>query len=297
MSDYLYNTWLSEYPFLMKDLDNRYGGPSYNKKAPLKGRNMLIHVLYYLSIHKQQTCEHIAEKKYNDERESKVKLKSVTDYVRKFIENNLIPRRIVKEDGFEIKYNKKVSTYSLTPFGILYSIHLFSKDSDTILNNLSRTYKNDLPNVFGKFDLFKKKLGKNFLKIIGLQQIAEAGDTMTSLISTTPPEALMDLTRDTSISWSGDRITDSNRWTKQLSLMVYSNILSYFYNKSLNLEYTIRFQKMDRLQILRGFWEKFLEGEEDIRKWYFEFIEKAVVAYTRREKGISEMRSCLTVLS
>ncbi len=293
MSEYEYLPRLSDYPVLLDELDTRFGGPEYKGKKRIRGRKELRQILEYLSNNKQSIPMEITRDQQENKSKSKKQIKSRADYFKKFIQKYLIPKRVVVVDGFKKEYNNKADEYSLTPFGILYSIHFLSKDTDTIIDNLAIEYKNELPKVFGKWDLFKKRLGKKYLAIIGLKQIAETGDR-TIMFGNSPPGALMDLVRDTSLFWSGDRITDPDRWTKQISLMVYTNILSFFYNRSFNLEYTIGFQKMDRSRILRRFWEKFLEGEEDIRNWYSEFIEKAVVAYTGREKGVSEMRSCLT---
>src|SRR5689334_3404436 len=122
-----YGDWLAKYPNIVREMDEIYGGPEYKKQANPKGRNALFFILDYLSKKRKSTCEDIAKKESDNNPNLKRKIKSITDDVRKFIQINLIPRRLVVEDGFKKKYNKKVVAYSLTPFGILYSIHLLAK--------------------------------------------------------------------------------------------------------------------------------------------------------------------------
>jgi len=293
MSEYKYDTLLSHYPFLVNKLDVRFGGPKYDKETQVRGRKELVQILKHLSIYKQSTSKEIAKAELNKKPNAKVKLKSREDYFRKFIHKYLIPNRLVKVDGLKRQYNNNAEAYSLTVFGILYSIHFFSKDEDAIINNLAIEYKNDLPKVFGRWDLFKKKLGSDFLEIIGLRQISETGDQRINALSTTPPEALMDIIRDDAIGWSGDRLFATERWINQLSLMVYNNILTRFDTKSRLEHNTVDYKDETQEKMLNHLWGDFLKSEPEIRKWFLDFLDQAVTAYKKRTKDVSQIRSWL----
>lgn len=295
-SDYIYETRLGEYPYLLRDLTRTYGGPPLKKFLEKRGRRMLIDILKHLTNQKQCTCEVIAQEKFNKIRKEKRKLKSLTDDVRKFIQKNLIPRRVVVVDGTKKVYNKDVTVYSLTPFGILYSIHFLSrnKKDDRIIRKLSVSHKDTLPKVFGMFPNFKKKLGYKFIVITGLRQIAEIGDGRLYNFSTTPPEALLDLVRDYNRGWSGAKSSYSDRWETQISLMVYCNILYYFYNKAFREHMNNwNFNHIPFEVIFNNLWNDLIDSDPEIRKWFSQFFKQAIQAYKKRSNDVRVMKSWL----
>ena len=159
-------------------LDQRYGSPDKKLLEKSNGEYMMRLILQYLSDHKQSTCEEIAKKEFEEmlhkNSRSRVKLKSITDDVRKFVKNNLIQLRLVKMDDFKKMKRRYAKAYSLTPLGILYSIHRFGrlrwlkdeKINYTHIRNLAIEYSETLPKIFGKFKLFEKILGKDFEDIL-----------------------------------------------------------------------------------------------------------------------------------
>ena len=172
-----------ELPLVFKYLDKRYGTPDIKEPKKKNGEYALRLILKYLSFQKRSTCEEIAKKEYEDSLDknprSKVKLKSITDDIRKFIKNNLIVSELVFHDEPKKKYNKNVETYSLSPIGILYSMYLLGNFRKTdfggmegyelleinrnLIKNLGKEYSETLPKVFGRFELFEKILGKDFV--------------------------------------------------------------------------------------------------------------------------------------
>lgn len=155
-------------------LDQRYGNPDEKSLKKSNGEYMMRLILQYLSYHRQSTCEDIAKFEFDKKISSKRKLKSITDDVRKFIKNNLRNLRLVKLDDYKKMSRRYAETYSLTPLGILYSIHLFGKlkwrknhEINYIhIRNLAKEYSETLPKIFGKFELFEKILGKDFEDIL-----------------------------------------------------------------------------------------------------------------------------------
>ena len=127
-----------------------------------------------MSKHKKSTCEEIARYEFEKNISTKRLLKSITDDVRKNVENNLRKLGLVKMQGFRKIKRRHAKVYSLTPLGILYSIHLFGKlqwkENHEInfvhIQNIAKEYSDTLPKIFGKFKLFEKILGKNFESIL-----------------------------------------------------------------------------------------------------------------------------------
>lgn len=275
-------------------MDANYGGPNITSKKFYQGGKALFYILEYLSVHKKATCKNIAS--FEIKRTHSIrKEKSVADNVRNFIKNNLLPRRIVKKDGFIKVYNKNEQAYSLTPFGILYTIHLFSKtkESQEIIYNLRIEYENILPKVFKKFEKFEQVLGKDFLEIIGLKRIAD-GDVAPRYLLRGPIAALANFVNNSSGGWMGNPYFWPGIWVDQISLCVYNNIVSHLYVSS-------GFQSLrgeGKREILikenvAEFWNKISEGEPKIKRWYFDYIKEAIEANRDNFKGLKETKDWL----
>jgi hypothetical protein len=176
-----------EYADIVHEMDSSYGGPHYSDGTQPKGRKMLFHIFTYLSIHRRSTCEEIALDEIKNNPKSKRKTKSVTDDIRKFILNNLLPRKLVKEEGIKTKHSKKIQSYSLDYNGVLYAIHLLSKNTphaefhnliiydERIIRNLAVEYDEYLPFVFDRLGVFGSILGKEWLHYLKIHEIADKG--------------------------------------------------------------------------------------------------------------------------
>ncbi len=291
MTNYVYNNWIGNYPFLVKDLDNTYGGPNYNKRLrPPKGRNALHTILEYLSTHRSSTCEEIATNELKKSVTRKTKLKSITDDFRKFIQEKLIPRRMIIEEGFKKRRNKNIQAYSLSPFGILYSIHLLSgeKAKHTVVNSIAIEYQDILPNVFRKFPLFEKVLGREYLNLIGLYEIADNGDKIPGGFSdTTAP--LLEFVNDSGYGWK-NFIFRINRTSDQISLLVYTKILAHFVYESIFSKFAGKSIGDDEISKL---WNQLVESEPEIKKWYTKFVKEALAAHNFKIKTIKKVKSWL----
>jgi len=165
---------LADVPQIFDYLDQRYGIPDKKSLKKSNGEYGTRLIIEYLSKHKKSTCEDIANYEFEKDISTKRLPKSITDYVRKNIEKNLVKLNLVQMQGFKKIKRRYAKVYSLTPLGILYSIHLFGrlqwKENHKInldhIQNLSIEYSDTLPKVFGKFNLFKKIFGKGFEHIL-----------------------------------------------------------------------------------------------------------------------------------
>jgi len=260
----------------------------------MAGRAPLFLILDFLSSHKRSTCKEIAKYEILKEKKQR-KEKSVTDDLRKFIQGNLIPRRIVKEDGFKKTYNKNERAYSLTPFGILYSIHLFStqKNISDIINNLSIEYINVLPYVFGKFPFFKKTLGKNFLKIIDLKRISD-GKFFPIWNFTGPIDSVTSFVDSGFGAWRGDPYFLPGRWISQISLCIYNNLLADLFRASIDKHLETGKDKQSIMkETMESFWSALSKEDPQVKIWYSDFVKESIEANKERKKGLAQMKNWL----
>ncbi len=265
--NYEYSSNLNAYPFLVKELDITYGGPKFDRQRIPKGRERLKQILEYLARQKFSTCEEIAKFEWERDLDTKVKLKSITDDIRKFVNEKLIPKRLVLQSGTKQIKNKKIKTYSLTPFGILYSIHLDLTD----IEHMAKKYTKELPLVFGRFNVFKKVLGKNFIKKMGIKHIADSG-LIRSRRFLDIDYILNDFIQFSSGAWMQGTVgmaMSHNTWYNQLSYAIYNNIL---------LELIIESIVKRNSNNMQEKWLEIVESESDINNWFKEFASDALRA-------------------
>ena len=163
------------YPGIKEYFDASYPRAITKKPRTANGESKLKLILKYLSTKKNSTCEEIAMSEDQNNKRNTRLLKTITDNVRKFIKNNLIPLKIIKETGKKRMGNHHVTTYSITLFGILYTIHLFSKEDNPIeiINNLAKEYSYELPKIFGRFKEFEEIIGNGFEEFLGFDSIGK----------------------------------------------------------------------------------------------------------------------------
>ena len=173
---------LEELPLVLKHLDRKYGLYDIKDAKKENGEYALRFILKHLSLHRESTCLEIAKAEHEripGNQKKQRSLKSITNNVRKFIKNNLISSQLVYKGEPKIIANKHIETFSLSPIGILYVIHLFGKmiknknhsyDFEKIdvefIKILGKEYSQTLPKIFGKFELFQKVLRKDFNNVL-----------------------------------------------------------------------------------------------------------------------------------
>ncbi len=273
--DYEYSSNLNAYPFLIKELDITYGGSEFNRQRIPKGRERLKQILEYLARQKFSTCEEIAKFEWDRDLETKVKLKSITDDIRKFVNEKLIPKRLVLQNGIKQIKNKKIKTYSLTPFGILYSINLGLAD----VEHMAEKYKEELPLVFGRFHVFKKVFGKDFVKKIGIKDLADIG-LLKSKRFLDIDYILNDFIQFSSGSWEqgmAGMLMSHNNWYNQLSYAIYNTIL---------FRLLLEDMRGKNSNYMQEKWLQIVEPDSKIDKWFKEFSSDALRANKARVKQL-----------
>jgi hypothetical protein len=280
-----YQTNLKSYPFLVKELDIIYGGPKFKQKRLPKGRKRLIQILKHLSIYKNSTCKDIAKIEWDNDLSTKVKLKSITDDIRKFINEKLIPKRLVITKEPKKIGNKKIKTYDLTIFGILYIIHMDCVN----LENISRNYKEEHPLVFGRIDIFKKVFGKNYSEKIGIETISNLGIEKTYRFLDL--DSILTIFNQVSsgawIQGIAGIAMSHNTWNQQFSYAIYIHILS-----SLIIE-SISSIHRGNIESMQNKWQEIVPPKSEIDKWFKEFAKDALRANKKQVKQLKILNDFL----
>lgn len=300
---------LYDYPQIEGYLDGRYGGPNVTEPKKSNGQYIFRHILLQLSNKKQTTCEEIAKTIYQNEITSKRKLKSITDDVRKFIKNQLLSLFVVEENGAKQRYNKSITTYGLTIFGILYVIHLFNirnslGNNSKMIRKLANEYVETLPKIFGRFNAFKDILGEDFEYIIDVSAIPQdIGRIRIEGAVAQLSEITEFLPATNSSNKNGlDHIAD------QISFIIYNEMLD-------NIE--LHFRRQDRTKVIshqqnnkteythkekellehykraRQAWKKILKSDAEIEKWYLNSLNLAIKQYEKRMKTATKIQRLL----
>jgi len=336
---------LADVPQIFNYLDQRYGPPDKKSLKKSNGEYGIRLIIEYLSKNKKSTCEEIA--KHEFEKDTKRLLKSITDYVRKNVENNLIKLRLVKMQGFKKISRKYAKVYSLTPLGILYSIHLFGKlqwKEDHEINfshiqNLAIDYSDILPKIFGKFKLFEKILGKDFERILIIPF-----NRMTK--PDKPPEIFVPfLLREYIFSKFYQKSEEENEYpfeisisggagvnefalnhpneffAEQISLVFYSYLQGSIqlllrnkdrkiielikkqneefgkisFDENLKLETKIQKRSGQLRDMAKQKWLKFMNEDDELKKWYNEFIEE--VSESKKKEHLELKQYCSATFS
>jgi len=304
---------LIELPLVFKYFDKRYGSPDVSEPKKKNGEYTLRLIMKYLSQHRRSTCEEIAQYELDKNISSQIKLKSITDDIRKFIKNNLIVTEIVYSDEPKPKYNKQVETFSLSPIGILYSMYLFAKfskrddfgmtiweDDDLkkdqdLVKTLGIEYSETLPKVFGRFELFEKILGKGFESLLITPLMA-----IFQLERADIPQHELLLTDHVLTSYEylhAPRFHSHRDVQKfiadQISLIFYihfENGLLYTLRDKIDEDPKFRnkdgtYKYRESLNQAREIWIQIMDEDRELKKWYDAFLKNATRA-KRDEYGI-----------
>ncbi|MDH3488297.1 MAG: hypothetical protein OEL82_09690 [Nitrosopumilus sp.] len=326
---------LLQLPSFFRYFDRRYGKPDLENPKKKNGQYALRLILRYLAEHRGSTCEEIAQFEYDKDISTKRKLKSITDDIRKFVNQNLISSQLVLLDKPKKKYNKQVKTFSLSPIGILYCLYLFGNfrtpdeswgtfyvqdelESD-ILKNISKEYAFMLPKVFGRFQLFEKIFGGNFLSVVIDPLIAIYNTEIENIPAS--QFLLKNYVLSTFDFINGKRFRGPHQLIlEQISLIFYINleesIQHYLWSKEgdkdfkktqdmtsekANLFYKEKNKKSgDRyrqeLKDTKILWNKIMNEDKELKKWYSEFLREVVAVKKNEQYVVSQYRKDVFVV-
>jgi len=307
---------IDEKEFFFQYFDKQFGQPGIKISKKNRGYTMR-YILKHLSEYKQSTCDDIANEEIKRDYLTRRTLKFVRDDVRKFIKKNLIRFDLVYEDGFKEVYNKKVTKYSLTPLGILYSIYLVGNTAYidrfgvSILNldilfikNLAKEYSQTLPKVFGKFELLEKFFGEDFeslMKSLLLRVLFNSTGDMFVY----PDLLLHDHVTSFSFSVDNNAKTIQEFLAKQISLIFYIHLTTilrdviwhrtYDFGEVGSYGSTKEFDRDEFRRIANESWNlaekkwaQLMNEDKELRKWYEDFLKEARKSKTNQLQQLNQ---------
>jgi hypothetical protein len=264
------------YPQIEEKLDTLF--TKSKNKIPKKsnGEFKFIKIMECLTLKKKLTCEMMAKYELGDNSKD---TKSIADGTRRFLIKHLLPMLIVKEDGFEKQRNKKIKCYSLTPFGILYSIHLFSHGKNfeydlKSIKNISKTYCNYLPKIFKRFDEFEKIIGSDFYYILTLRNISDYIDELTIFNYS---EHLLN-SYSTKLGTLSLNFNNKHIVEEQISFILYNNMLiqlELLERRSYSVD-DVKSRLIRSEKVALKQWQKIIRSDHSIHKWYCDLIKDAM---------------------
>lgn len=302
MSQTLVTDDLIYYPTLRASLDERYGGPGITNPRKFNGQEIFRTILKFLSTQKKSTCEDISILEHKKNISSKRELRSITDNIRKFIRINLLPLHLVKTDGTKKSTKQQVQCYSLTYFGILYTIHLFSNGKDyeydlKTIRNVAKEYRNYLPKVFGRFEEFKKILGEDFEYALGLRDFSEELSSVGSFYH--PSEILNEAISYLDNARNRRYPNIDSLLENQISLVVYNNLFDrlevyetkMYFLKSKTTPNDKLEEKLERKGRIKL--KKILNSDSQIKKWYHDYVKFVINQNKEKNKTLSKIQTLL----
>ncbi len=316
-------------PSFFRFFDRRYGKPNLDDPKKKNGEYALRLILRYLAEHKCSTCEDIAQFEFDKPSNQKRKLKSITDDIRKFVNHTLFPSQLVLFDQPKKKYNKQVKTYSLSPVGILYCLYLFghfrmpdecgggvydmAELESNFLKNISKEYVEYLPKVFGRFELFEKIFGDDFLSVVIEPFIAIFNTEIEDIPAS--QFLLKNYVLSTFDFYNRNRFQGPQQFVaEQISLIFYINleesIENYLYSKdfhkdientkNMSVDKTNQHYKeknkssgeryRQKLKEVKILWNKIMDGDKELKKWYRGFLNEVVAVKKNEQFVVSQYR-------
>jgi hypothetical protein len=310
------------YPEIKEYFDLRYPGLIVKKSRITAGEHKLELILKHLSTSRDSTCEDIAKKEHENNKFISSLLKTTTDNIREFIDENLIPQKLIKETGKKKIRNHYVVTYSLTLFGILYAIHLFSKKENPseIICNLEKNYSSELPKIFGMFKKFEKVIGNEFEKFLGFDKI---GEKIQPTEDQTPHEILDEFIPQMH-NYYDVGINENDLIPDQISFFIYNHLkenLVEYYNEIRNTDYKkyCKNEKIPKIKKPKGRirktgeiielpdmfrntwnmnnaekkWIEIINSDPKIKKWYSALVQKAITLNKEKNKKLKKIKVML----
>jgi len=302
---------LEELPMVLKYLDRRYGTHDIEDANKTNGEYALRFILKHLALHKESTCLEIAKAEHDRTPQSQKKqrkLKSITDDVRKFIKYNLIATQLVYKGEPKKIANKHIETFSLSPIGILYVIHLFANVRSTddmffeiivtsdidekFIRKLGNEYSQRFPKIFGRYKLFKKILGKDFEKYI-IESFIEILSGWSKGVGIPNERFLLTDYILTHFLFTSKIRKVHDLIAEQISLLFYVHFEEGLVNALRNeIEEDPKFRKKDvtykhreSLNQAREKWIQIMDEDRELKKWYATFLKNATIA-KKREYGV-----------
>ncbi len=275
---------ISYYPHIEEILDTQFRGSKNKNPKKFHGEYKFRKIMECLTLNKKVTCEKMAEYELVDNTKD---IKSTTDGTRKFLDKHLLPMLIVKKDGYEKHNNKRIHCYSLTHFGILYAIHLFSQGDNfefelKSIKNISKTYYDYLPKIFGRFNEFERIVGSNFYYMLTLRNISEFIDN--SSMFNNPHNLLNSFA--VKLATLTSNLRNKHIVEEQISFILYNNILTQLelmerkYSSIDHIE--TKLIRSEKVALKK--WKKIIQSDQIVHKWYCDLIKYAIFDYNKIPK-------------
>ena len=257
-----------------------FGSYSFRKKAGPKHHENVQRLLEILALNGTLTTWGMAKTFLDDSAGIRTKEK---DYRRLLIGRlargkhtlGLLDVGLVVKDG-KSYVKAPADQYRLSLHGILYCLDVLDL-SDKQIDTLASKYSKVLPWVFGKWDYLKSNLGNEVYRLKSLAGGLFMDNIQIANITNFPVYELM--------TYLNVKYQNNFEKIEEEDL---ANQISYWFYTSLLVPSRLH-SKGKKSSIEINQWKRVLNNDQELKKWYYNFVDQTIEFYSKRFKKIKKL--------
>lgn len=258
-----------------------FGSYSFRKKAGPKHHENVQKMLEILALHGTLTTWAMAKTHQDSTEGIRTKEK---DYRRLLVGRlargkhtlGLLDVGLVVKDG-KSHVKGPADQYRLSLHGILYSLDVLDL-TDKQIDIMASKYTHVLPLVFGKWDYLKNIINNDVYRLKILASGLFMDNIQIAAITKFPVYELMTYLN----------IKYQNNF-EQITEEDLANQISYWFFTTLLVPSKLGNKKRTALEVKQ--WKQVINGDIDLRQWYYKFVEDVIKFYNNRFKSIKKLES------
>lgn len=168
--------------------------------------------------------------------------------------------------------------YRLSLHGMLYCLDVLDL-SEKQIDIMAEKYSNILPWIFGKWSYLKSNIGKEVYRLKSLAGGLFMDNIQISKISKFPIYELMTFLN----------VKYQNNFEKIEEEDLADQISYWFYTNLLVPSRLLTKGKKSSIEVSQ--WKKVLKGDQELKKWYYNFVDETIGFYNNRFKKIKRLES------
>lgn len=256
-----------------------FGKYSFRKKSGPKHHENVQKMLEILAINGPLTTWGMAKTHLNDSSSIRSKEK---DYRRLLVGRmargkhtlGLMDVGLVVKDG-KSHLKGPADLYRLSLHGILYCLDVMDLTNKEI-DQMALNYSKVLPWVFGKWDYLKSHIGNGVYRLRSLAAGLFMDNIQITKIVNFPVYELMTYLN----------VKYQNNF-EQINEEDLANQISYWFYTTLLVPTRLSVNKESSLETKQ--WKKVINGNKELQKWYYDFVDEAMTFYNTRFQQIKKL--------
>lgn len=167
--------------------------------------------------------------------------------------------------------------YRLSLHGLLYCLDVLDL-TDKEIDLMASKYANVLPWVFGKWEYLKERIGNEVYRLKSLAGGLFMDNIQITKISNFPAYEIM--------TYLNVKYQDNFEKIDEKDL---ADQISYWFYTTLLVPTRLSAKKQSGLEVKQ--WKKVINGDKELKKWYYDFVNEAIKYYESRFNKIKKLES------